>query len=213
MSYKFDNNASSATIFQLWPIPVYRSNIPVRKETLEYCESIDYFKNEYNKGFTSNNQKVLNDLYILKKNIYNELDVFLDYLKVDKQLKFYFEQSWIFKLEKESIVHKHLHENSLISGVYYIKLPNETPNEKNEITFSKSTSHTNLFHTSISIPFSEHNLINSKEANIPIIEGDLIFFPSHLEHSVSKIIPDTRYSLSFNLFPRGKIDDIYGVEL
>ena len=72
-----------------------------------------------------NNQKVLNDLYILKKNIYNELDVFLDYLKVDKQLKFYFEQSWIFKLEKESIVHKHLHENSLISGVYYIKLPNE----------------------------------------------------------------------------------------
>ena len=44
MSYKFDNNASSATIFQLWPIPVYKSNIPVRKETLEYCEKLEYYK-------------------------------------------------------------------------------------------------------------------------------------------------------------------------
>ena len=209
MSYKFDNNASSATIFQLWPIPVYKSNIPVRKETLEYCEKLEYYKNEYNKGYTSSNHKVLNDLYVLKKNIYDELKVFLDYLKVDKQLKFYFEQSWVFKLEKESVVHKHLHENSLISGVYYEKLPDE----KNEITFSKSSSYINLFHTSVTIPFTEQNQINSKDAHIPIANGDLLFFPSHLEHSVLKMIPSTRYSMSFNIFPRGKVDDIYGVKL
>jgi len=111
---------------------------------------------------------------------------------------------WYNINNKYSYNDAHTHPDSHISGVYYVKVPNNSGN----ITMYRSESERDrMWHTSRDII---HQKIESNNPNINTQhwfdpkEGMLILFPSHLSHDVGQNLTDDvdedRISLSFNFY-------------
>ena len=105
---------------------------------------------------------------------------------------------------KYSSNREHTHPRSFLSGVYYIKVPENSGN----ITFLRSNTehdkmefiHHKILEEGLQI---DNNRINTEYWYTPI-EGMLILFPGHLSHYVRQNltteVDDRRISLSFNFF-------------
>ena len=88
---------------------------------------------------------------------------------------------------------RHTHENSIISGVFYVKAPDKS----SKITF---------YHPAFKLMMREwninmkHNHYTSSVWSIPPQKGRLLLFPSWLEHEVSpNLSQESRISISFNI--------------
>jgi|DEB0MinimDraft_4_1074332.scaffolds.fasta_scaffold00309_10 uncharacterized protein (TIGR02466 family) len=185
--------------FELFPTPVYKSKIEVQDEWLKLCETTEYERMKTGNGDISKNRKILNDLNI-KNDIEDHLNVYVrDWLKVHWKTEFYLTSSWLVKHKKGDWAQLHHHANSLISGVYYLKTPENSGNIKFHKFFNK-----NLFDETLRFDFTDDNFINAESVSFDVNAGDIILFPSHLTHSVDENFNDeTRYSLAFNYFCRG----------
>jgi len=107
-------------------------------------------------------------------------------------------QSWVNYTKPGQFHHKHAHQNSLISGVFYIQAAKET----DKLHFFNEP------YIQIAITQKNFNLYNSPSWWLPATTGMLYLFPSSLIHMVEKITGEnTRVSLSFNTFPKGIIGD------
>ncbi len=186
----------------LWPIPVYESNIPVREKWKVLLKSLEYERTHINNSDISIDRYILNSMPELKSEIENHCDDFVRrYLNIKDNAKFYLQNSWSNVHGPNESSQIHWHASSLLSGVYYPILPNDSGN----IVFHKSGIYTNLFHQSIRFEFDDTNSVNADRYNLKINEGTIVIFPSHLEHSVERNNSnENRYSVAFNFFVRGK---------
>jgi len=199
-------------IHNLWPITVYQSNLDVKKEWVDYAINCNYERMRSNNGDISVSKYVLNDITDLQKEIKIHIDNYTKkFLKVKNNLNFYFLNSWLVKHHPHDFAQSHCHINSLISGVFYLTVP---PNS-GDLKFSKTHSHTNLFNQNIAIDYESYNNINADTWLINSVEGQIILFPSFMEHSVTENLSNqVRYSLAFNLYVKGDIGkDEYRLEL
>jgi uncharacterized protein (TIGR02466 family) len=142
------------------------------------------------------------------QNLQNSIKQVVDYfvytvLDVDDNVEFELTTSWLNKMDIGTDIALHNHANAVVSGVYYPEI-NETANP---IIFKKNRQHLNSF--------PEHVRPNTKgnwnqysigELTVQPCPGDVLIFPSHLEHQVN-MSHDTysRYSLAFNYFPKGDL--------
>lgn len=108
--------------------------------------------------------------------------------------RFSITQSWLNVTTKGQWHHRHHHQNSIISGVYYAEADGE-----DRIMFHRSGV------TVLQFPPTSWNPYNSDSWWLPVSTGDLLLFPSTLEHSVPNVQTDTRrVSLSFNTWFSGE---------
>lgn len=104
--------------------------------------------------------------------------------------------SWATKTLKKGFSQKHSHDNSFLSGVYYPFGSDET-----KICFHKP-----LRYTFWNIEVKEFTPFNISTFTLNIKDNTLIFFKSYLEHEIVKYFGnDARYSIAFNIVPRGLI--------
>tara|TARA_B100000965_G_scaffold392229_1_gene401539 strand:- start:44 stop:844 length:801 start_codon:yes stop_codon:yes gene_type:complete len=110
-------------------------------------------------------------------------------------------QSWLNKSVKGEHHHIHHHPNSIISGVWYPAINDQLP----PIQFQKNgTRDFNL-----SIVEGGYNHFNSHNFSLALNKGELILFPSNLQHSVPYNQSDEeRISLSFNTWSKGSLGNI-----
>ncbi len=107
-------------------------------------------------------------------------------------------QSWTNYTLPGQYHDKHTHQNSMVSGVFYVSAQKDLDN----IFFVKDA------YERIRIPAREYNAFNSLLCRIPAETGSLILFPSSLPHVVEPTTSGkVRVSLSFNTFPEGVIGD------
>jgi len=190
----------------LFSIPLYTSNLNISKKEKEYVLNLDYKRVELNNGYMSKNNKILNNKIF--NNINSQIKEHLNFYtnevcKISKNIQFYIIYSWAMKHIKNDKSHKHFHENSLISGVIYFKIPKNSGN----ITFYKKDSTINEISPLIRLNYSEWGLFNSYKWNLDLKENMIILFPSSLEHSTEKNNSDEeRYCISFDTFIKGKIE-------
>lgn len=186
----------------LWPIPVYEAEIPVKQEWKDFTFNLEYERTHVNNSDISKNRYILNDILDLKKEIENNCELFVrKYLAVKQNAKFYLQNSWSNIHRPNECSQIHYHGSSLISGVYYPILPKNS----GKISFHKNGIYTNTFHQSIRFEYDEVNNITAEKYVLDIREGTIVLFPSHLEHSVEKNNSnDNRYSIAFNFYVRGK---------
>ena len=111
-------------------------------------------------------------------------------------IEFYISNSWTNYTKKMNHHHKHLHNNSLISGCLYI----DADPTCNSIAFF------NEGYSSVLIESEQQNPYNSQSWNVPVKTGQLILFNSSMVHGVPPSdFEGTRISLAFNVFVKGDI--------
>jgi len=189
----------------MFPVPVYATNrdLVVEKENEKEKKEIeDIIKEGMRENIlnlqTVNSRIFDTKLHNLKEFCEQHIKIFVkEIINPKEDLDFYITQSWI-NLSKPGHSHpKHFHNNSILSGIYYIATVEDDgvcfydPNVK--------LKHFLNFESKEVIP------INMSESLMSINTRDLLIFPSWLEHSVEPNPKATtnRISLSFNTFTKG----------
>ncbi len=194
------------TILSIFPTPVYKTTLEknLSKKELLFVDKnkLKTHKNEGN--ITSNNSYILNEKEFknLKKDLTIKVEDYFDKIICPAgNITPYITQSWLNYTEKNQFHHRHTHPNSLVSGVFYIN----SNDEFDKIKFFKDN-----LHSTIKFETKTWNLWNSETWWFPVKTGDLILFPSSLTHMVeTKEGDNTRVSLAFNVFVKGKLGDDY----
>jgi uncharacterized protein (TIGR02466 family) len=196
------------TILSIFPTPVYKTTLEknLSKKELLFVDKnkLNTHKNEGN--ITSNNNYILNEKEFksLKKDITIKVQDYFDKIICPAgNITPYITQSWLNYTEENQFHHRHTHPNSLVSGVFYIN----SNDEFDKIKFFKDN-----LHSTIKFETKTWNLWNSETWWFPVKTGDLILFPSSLTHMVeTKEGDNTRVSLAFNVFVKGKLGDDYAL--
>jgi uncharacterized protein (TIGR02466 family) len=188
-------------IESIFSTPIYFSklNRKLTKKELSFIDKtkLDSYNNEGNT--TSNDNYILNNKVF--KDLKDQLDLTVEnyfdkVISPANNITPYITQSWLNYTETNQYHHKHAHPNSLVSGVFYINCHEE----HDKIKFFNDKYNT------IKLEVKDWNLYNSETWWFSVKTGDIILFPSSLIHMVeTKQGDNTRISLAFNVFIKGKI--------
>ena len=180
------------------PVQIYKYENNIEKE-LKHIERLEWKEQPANGNFRSA------DSYLTKHEQLQKIVLFFkecidDYCNtiVNSDQRLVITQLWGNKNPKGSRHHEHVHPNSIISGVFYLRQDPKLP----PIQFSKSNQH------GIKLDPKKYNTFNAETFLLPCVAGELILFPSNLRHSVPQNQgEEERISLSFNTF---SIDELGG---
>jgi uncharacterized protein (TIGR02466 family) len=134
----------------------------------------------------------------LKKSLLHAVDVyFKTTINPVDGVEIYITQSWFNITNNIQHHHQHAHPNSYISGVFYVS----GEGEADKITFDAPSNPYLL-----AVNSKNWNATNSKTWWLPANTGDLIMFPSTLQHFVPTPKSNApRMSIAFNTFLRGNL--------
>ena len=173
------------------PVQIYKYENSIEKE-LKYIENIEWKKQVANSNFKTK------DSYLTKHESLKNITSFFkecinDYCNtiINSKQRLVITQLWGNRNPKGSKHHEHVHPNSIISGVFYLRQDPKLP----PIQFAKSSQH------GMKLDPRKYNTYNAETFLLPCTAGELILFPSNLKHSVPINMGDEeRISLSFNTF-------------
>lgn len=194
-------------ITPLFSVPLFHSKIgDVDPMTLAWIRNLEYPHEAAGHDHTDDKYILEHKkLASLKARIKESCDYFLhEVIGVTDDLDFEIQNSWINRHKTGEANTLHWHSNAMISGVYY---PLAHPGD-GDILFKRTHLYYNLFHDTVRPEFKEDNSnqYNTDVYTITPVSGDIILFPSHLEHMVAPNVNNgERYSLAFNLFARGTV--------
>jgi uncharacterized protein (TIGR02466 family) len=198
---------STYNVSYLFPTPVLHTKLGREFTPAELTffteKNEDRVKNVGNEGSADN--FVLHDpaLKELHNNLQAHLNFFMGSICCPKaDIQVYITQSWFNYTEKGQSHHNHVHTNSWLSGCLYLTADMDS----DSITFYRKE---HAFIDRFSIPPKTHNPFNAQSWKFPVATGDIILFPSSLQHGVSPLTNDTtRVSLSFNTFIKGQLGGV-----
>ena len=189
-----------------WPL----FSTPVYKDSVDYNLNIDLTTFDYeryvsNDGFSSTDKEILltKKFHSLKKQIDKHIEIYLFEGLQLSQGRIRHLRSWINLHKPGDRAPIHIHSNSFISGILYLKVP--LKNGGGRICFMSPESQP-TFKTSTLNPYVEqHNILNSKVWGFVPKDKDIYLFPSHTYHytDVNESTED-RYCVSFNYFLEGE---------
>ena len=121
-----------------------------------------------------------------------------DVIRPKYDMKLVITESWLNYTNYNQQHHFHKHNNSYLSGVFYI---NTIENDGIKF-FNDGGGLFNMF----DIESEDLHTYNAPSWELPVSTGQLLLFPSDLQHGV-KVNKEnkTRISLSFNTFLKGQI--------
>ena len=191
-------------INNIFPTPVYiakRDSDSISEEEKAEVEKIIQQGELKNLGNSSsaNNYIFDSNLKNIKQFCKQQLKIYVEeVINPKEELDFYITQSWLNIVKPGEFHHNHAHNNSIISGVFYISTV-----EDDKIVFTDP----NIGIKQMSYELKEYQAWNSAFLSFPVNTNELILFPSWLSHRVEpneKATTD-RISLSFNTFVRGNL--------
>ena len=180
-------------LLQVFPTPIlitkYEDDL---SKELKYVDNLPYKEQKGNANFKSTDSYLLEieELKNIKNFFYESLNKYTkNVFQSDQRLVI--TQCWANKNPPGSLHHEHVHPNSILSGVFYLKQDKTLP----PIQFAKSVQ------GSMKLDPKKYNNLNSETFLVPCVDGELLLFPSSLKHSVpTNKGHETRISLSFNTF-------------
>ena len=190
-------------IEQLFPCPIgfYFLDRNITNKEMSYLKNLPMEKNTGN--LNSCNGKVLSDksMNSLNKFIRISLANFCEEtfnFDADK-ITLKITHSWTNRTKQGEHHHKHSHPNSIISGVFYFDC-----NDNDNVQFYDTKNWLGL--DKLLVPSKNFNPFNSGSCSFSVKVGELLLFPSQLEHAVHTVQgKKDRYSISFNTFYKGAL--------
>jgi len=207
------DNKNSYKIEPIFPIGIYTVEIP---EDLEKTFNIKEDENEFLDHDSENHYKTngltTEDFYLLNSKKYSKLKNFIlthcknygqNYLSIDSE-KYIMSQSWITIKPPNTEHNRHIHPNSIISGVLYYGMYDE---DIPGIEFYNSYNIWDFkYNRSLRINPNKQlntNMFTANEVTFKFKTNTLILFPSWLEHGVPyNDTTKSRKSIAFNVLPQ-----------
>jgi len=193
-------------IHNLWPQPlVVHSGLAITEKQTDYVRAIEYYRPEADNGWLSN------DTYLLDKPVMKTLkdqivsafnkSIVEGILSLPKEMTFRMTNSWAVKHETGEWAQQHIHTNSIWSGCFYM----DVDKDSGGISFHRPINDDRVLpmsarpgHFMEQTPYNINTYTHTPE------KGDVVFFPSSLEHSVSRNnSKGQRHSIAFNFFHTG----------
>jgi len=187
-------------LIDLFKIPVYSIDLMLfNQKLLDYCFYLkdndkECIKKSNIGGWQSKNLINDNELKFLINEIEINSNNFSKLINLKNNLKV--SNIWININYFKDFNKLHHHSNTLLSGVYYIKTPDDCGN----ITFNHPSFDTIQYDWNESV-IKKYDNYNSAEFNLKSIKSKMYIFPSWLNHSVQPNLNknEERISISFNL--------------
>lgn len=186
-------------IHNLFPIPVGMFNIgrDLSDKETKFIKNQSCCQNQGNTTSEDRNVLAHKEMRSIKKFIDDSLKQYLsDIYSPESEIQLSITQSWLNYTEVGEFHHRHNHPNSFVSAVFYP----QADRDHDKITFLKTG------YQQIQLPTNNWNHWNSPSWWLATGSGDLMVFPSSLEHMVPETETDqTRISLAVNTFPVGQL--------
>lgn len=206
---------SKPTIYPLFSTPVYVNNVGEFEkpdlEALEYSSSTPS-AGSYN-FLSSVDKNVLDrpDFGHVKDVVMKEVEFYArEVLAVNTKIEFYVTNSWVNRHGRGQSAGPHMHHNSLISGVLYLKAFENC----GDLVFHRDTLSLIPFPPALDLDMDKFNLYNCKSWGHQPKTNDICLFPSVVSHSVDPNQSDEeRWSLAFNVFARGDIGSLHKLNI
>ena len=180
-------------VLQIFPTPVLLTKYQGDLSTeLKYVDNLPYEVQNENANFRSQDSYLLEieELKNIKNFMYESLNKYTKNILQSEQ-RLVITQCWANKNPPGSKHHEHVHPNSILSGVFYLRQDKTLP----PISFAKTNQH------AMKLDPKKYNNLNSETFLLPCVAGELLLFPSSLKHSVpTNMGKESRLSLSFNTF-------------
>ena len=180
-------------LLQIFPTPVlitmYQGDL---SKELKYVDYLPYKEQKANANFKSKDSYLMEieELKSIKDFFYESLNKYTKNISQSDQ-RLVITQCWANKNPPGSKHHEHVHPNSILSGVFYLRQDKTVP----PIQFNKS------IQEAMKLDPKKYNNLNSETFLLPCTDGELLLFPSNLKHSVpTNMGKEARISLSFNTF-------------
>jgi len=126
-------------------------------------------------------------------------DYFYGIMQVSEATEIYITESWLNKTEKGQSHHRHWHSNSILSGIVNLA-GDDNSGHLRMITSQYDT---------LEFEVVDASVYNSKNWSFPPTVGNIVIFPSNVEHLVEPYYgEEPRITLSFNTFVKGKINSL-----
>ena len=157
-------------------------------------QNFDYKLNKASwTGDTQGHEYIYNNpkFYNLFEEIKKKIQIYLDFLKIDKdQIETYIQRSWATISVDSEVISKHQHLQSHLSFAYYLKKNKEDSNfiiyddeKKNEFIPGLFGSRTLVQKKLI----KQITLATATKISLDIKEDDIVIFPSKTPHSTDQI--------------------------
>jgi len=185
----------------IFPTPVMRSNIGrnFTDEELEFFETVYAASRANLTNFRSTDTHILDapEMLSIRSVVQAHINQFAwKAISAHPRHTFYITQSWINFTQPGQSHFRHMHTNSLVSGVLYVYVKKEV----DSICFYRSSP------AQILVTDDQSNLYNMPIHRIGVDVGDIVLFPSSLVHEVERTAgAHIRVSVAFNAFIKGEI--------
>ncbi len=206
---------SKPAIYPLFSTPIYINNVgefprPDIK-SLEYSSTIPT-GGSYN-FLSTVDKRVLDrlDFKGVRDIVTREVESYTrSFLAVSGNVEFYITDSWVNIHRQGHSAGAHVHHNSLISGVLYLKVPENS----GDLVFHRETVSLLPFPPALDLDVDSFNIYNCKSWGYSPKTNDICLFPSVVMHSVDpNDSHDERWSLAFNVFVRGDIGSLHRISI
>jgi len=202
-------------VFPLFSAPVYVNNVgdfarPDIK-ALEYssklANGVPYnFLSSVDKNVLDRPEfKTVHDVVMKEVNIYAR-----EILAVNSSIDFYITNSWVNIHRRGHSAGAHLHHNSLISGVLYLKVTETS----GDLVFHRNDLSLVPFPPALDLDMDSFNIYNCKSWGFKPTTNDICLFPSVVLHSADANQSDEeRWCIAFNVFVKGDIGSLHKLHL
>ena len=185
-----------------WATPIWYFDIP--QETVDYLkiekecyqtQKVDVGNKISNVGGYQSNNIFINNALPEIKNLLLTVEESAKHWYSDFGVKPQFsgkiDNCWININSTNSYNKSHVHQQSIFSGVYYVKASNNS----GSIIFNNQSDRDFILQT-----FTNQNMYTASDINYDAVVGRVIIFPSWIQHSVSLNQSDEdRISIAFNM--------------
>ena len=187
-------------VIRLFATPLHQTNLSVSQSVFEFIKSQEF---SYHGNGYMTREDILEypEMENVKRFITNKVKLYLyDICGISDTMIPELVTSWVNLHKKNDWAQIHSHKNSVVSGVWYLSTTDESGNF---IVYNNPNN--TLFGNLLEFPKKENEFNSSKKSYTPQ-NGDLILFPSNLQHSVnSNKSYKERFSLAFNYMLRGNL--------
>jgi len=195
----------NSEVIPLFATPLYRSKIPVDAQLQEQVRQQEFVPFSMGNGLCTSDHYLLDhpDFLALRSAVMQHVHIYTrDVLRVADHIEFYLTNSWSTCHRAGDHSQRHQHSNSLVSGIVYI----DVDDQSGRLRFFKPDNFANLWPGAVDLDSADYNIYNSKFWEIQPQNGDIVLFPSQLNHGVTaSVSPRDRLVVAFNLFARGHI--------